>query len=102
MFLLLPYITCIPTIRKAFLNGSLCILEGYPLKNISKEALKCEEIVELLVDAQLMNTVSNLGPYYLKIIKVFIVNIPEDFKNAGRKDFKKVHVHGCYFRFPHI
>lgn len=46
-----------------------------------------------------MKIVSNLGPY-LKTIKVFIVNIPKDFKNAGRKDFKKVHVHGCYFRFP--
>lgn len=63
-----------------------------PAREISKEALKCEEIVELLEDAQIIKIVSNIGPFYPKLVKEFIINIPKEFNNVGSKDFKKDHV----------
>lgn len=49
----------------------------------------------------MMKIESNLGPYYLKLVKDFIINILKEFNNAGSKDFGKVHVCGCCFGFPH-
>lgn len=87
-----------------FLNGSLCITRKLPPeRELPKEALKYEEIVELLVDAQIMNIMSNLGPYYPMLVKEFILNIPKDFNIVGSKDFWKVHIRGwCFGFYPFI
>lgn len=63
-----------------------------PERELSKEALKCEEIVEVLEDAQIIKIVSNIRPFYPELVKEFIINIPKKFNNAGSKDFEKVHV----------
>lgn len=49
------------------------------------------------MDAHILEIVSNLSPYYPKLVKQFVVNIPKDFNNVGSKDFRKLHVQGCCF-----
>lgn len=64
---------------------------------LSKEAFKCEEIGELVMDAHILEIVSNLSPYYPKLVKEFVVNIPKDFNNAGSRDLRKLCVQGYCF-----
>lgn len=54
-------------------------------RKLSKEQLKCEEIVELILDVYIMKTIPNLRFYYPKLLKEFIVNIPKNFNKVGRK-----------------
>lgn len=44
-------------------------------KELSKEALKIDVIMELLHDAQRIKTVSRIGPYFPRLVKEFIVNL---------------------------
>lgn len=46
-----------------------------------------------------MNTTSNIGPRYPKLVKEFIINIPKKFNDDESKDFRKVCVRDFYFRF---
>lgn len=46
-----------------------------------------------------MKTMSNIRPFYPKLVKEFIVNLPKDINDAGSIDFKKVHVIGYSFGF---
>lgn len=48
----------------------------------------------MLQDAQVMNIVSGLSPFYPQLLKEFIVNISKDFNKNGSEDYRKVHVHG--------
>jgi len=41
----------------------------FPKKELSKEALKIDVIMELLNGAQLYKTVIEIGPYYPKLVK---------------------------------
>lgn len=68
-------------------------------RELLKEALKCYEIMEVLEDARVKKTMFDIGPYYPKLVKEFIVNFPKGFNDVGSKEFRKVHSHGHYFRF---
>lgn len=41
----------------------------------------------------------NIGPFYPKLVKEFIVNLPKGFNDDERRDFRKVHVGGYYLGF---
>lgn len=41
--------------------------------------------------------VSNIGPFYPKMVKEFIVNLPKGFNDARSSKFTKVHVRGHCF-----
>lgn len=41
----------------------------------------------------------NIGPFYLNLVKKFIMDIPKGFNDAGRSDYRKVHVRGHCFGF---
>ncbi|MCI32441.1 envelope-like protein, partial [Trifolium medium] len=47
-------------------------------RELGKEALECEEVVNLIKEAGLLNTVWGIGDCYEKLVKEFLVNIPED------------------------
>lgn len=52
-------------------------------RELLKEALKCYEIMEVLEDTRVKKTMSDIGPYYPKLVKEFIVNFPKGFNDVG-------------------
>ncbi|WJX12956.1 hypothetical protein P8452_03403 [Trifolium repens] len=65
-----------------------------PERELSDEALECKEVMDLIQQAGLMQTVSGLGKCYEKLVKEFIVNIGEDCDNRLSKEFHQVFVRG--------
>lgn len=60
---------------------------------------KFNEIVYLLIVAQILKTMMNICPFYPKLVKKFIVNLSKGFNDARSGAYKKVHVRGNYFSF---
>ena len=48
---------------------------------MGKEALECEGVMNLIKEAGFLKTVYNLGGCYEKLVKEFLVNIPEGCDN---------------------
>ncbi|KAK2451819.1 hypothetical protein QL285_010835 [Trifolium repens] len=72
-------------------------------RELSDEALEQKEIIALIEKAGLMKTVSGLGECYEKLVKEFLVNIPEDCDNPLSKEHHKVYVRGkCVIFSPAI
>lgn len=68
-------------------------------RELSKEALQCKDVMKLIKHAGLMKTVSGLGDCYEKVVKEFLVNIPEDCDNPVSKEYQKVFVRGKEIAF---
>ncbi|KAK2421639.1 hypothetical protein QL285_032248 [Trifolium repens] len=68
-------------------------------RELSDEALECKEVMDLILQAGLMKTVSGLGSCYEKLVKEFIVNIGEDCGNRLNKEFYQVFVRGKCVQF---
>ncbi|WJX81962.1 hypothetical protein P8452_64780 [Trifolium repens] len=68
-------------------------------RELSDEALECKEVMDLILQAGLMKTVSGLGSCYEKLVKEFIVNIGEDCGNRLSKEFHQVFVRGKCVQF---
>ncbi|KAK2407350.1 hypothetical protein QL285_042979 [Trifolium repens] len=68
-------------------------------RELSDEALEHKEIIALIEKAGLMKTVSGLGECYEKLVKEFLVNIPEDCDNPLSKEHHKVYVRGKCVHF---
>ncbi|MCI28940.1 envelope-like protein, partial [Trifolium medium] len=62
-------------------------------RELSREALECKEVMELLESANMMKTVTNIESCYERLVKEFIVNISEDC-SEGSEEFRKVYVRG--------
>ncbi|WJX89571.1 hypothetical protein P8452_71557 [Trifolium repens] len=72
-------------------------------RELSDEALEQKEIIALIEKAGLMKTVSGIGDCYEKLVKEFLVNIPEDCDNPLSKEHHKVYVRGkCVMFSPAI
>ncbi|KAK2435664.1 hypothetical protein QL285_020707 [Trifolium repens] len=72
-------------------------------RELSDEALEQKEIIALIEKARLMKTVSGIGDCYEKLVKEFLVNIPEDCDNPLSKEHHKVYVRGkCVVFSPAI
>ncbi|KAK2372373.1 hypothetical protein QL285_073512 [Trifolium repens] len=72
-------------------------------RELSVEALEQKEIIALIEKAGLMKTVSGIGDCYEKLVKEFLVNIPEDCDNTLSKEYHKVYVRGkCVMFSPAI
>lgn len=97
--MLLLWKCLIPFPRKCF-KVEVCV--ELSERELSKETLKCEVIVELSKDAQIMKIMTSISPYYPKLVKEFIVNIFKHFNKAGRKYYKKVHIRRCCIGFSHV
>ncbi|KAK2352930.1 hypothetical protein QL285_090623 [Trifolium repens] len=68
-------------------------------RELSDEALEQKEIIALIEKAGLMKTVSGIGDCYEKLVKEFLVNIPEDCDNPLSKEHHKVYVRGKCVHF---
>ncbi|WJX66241.1 hypothetical protein P8452_50816 [Trifolium repens] len=68
-------------------------------RELSDEALECNEVMDLILQAGLMKTVSGLGSCYEKLVKEFIINIGEDCGNRLSKEFHQVFVRGKCVQF---
>ena len=64
----------------------------YPDKDLSKDDLKIEVVMELLSDAQLLEAVTWIGPYYPKLVKECIVNLSSSINQPDSPEFRKVFV----------
>ena len=51
----------------------------FPEKELSAEALKIDAIMELLHDAEMLRTVTDIGVFYPALVKEFIVNLSPSF-----------------------
>ncbi|KAK2392088.1 hypothetical protein QL285_065486 [Trifolium repens] len=72
-------------------------------RELSAEALEQKEIIARIEKAGLMKTVSGIGDCYEKLVKEFLVNIPEDCDNTLSKEYHKVYVRGkCVMFSPAI
>ncbi|KAK2417090.1 hypothetical protein QL285_039429 [Trifolium repens] len=72
-------------------------------RELSDEALEQKEIIALIEKAGLMKTVTGIGECYEKLVKEFLVNIPEDCDNPLSKEHHKVYVRGkCVIFSPAI
>ncbi|KEH32869.1 envelope-like protein, putative [Medicago truncatula] len=72
-------------------------------RELSEETVKIKEVMEQIKEARLMKTVCNLGDCYEKLVKEFVVNIPEDYDNPLSREYQKVYVRGECINFsPNI
>jgi hypothetical protein len=72
-------------------------------RELSEEGVKIKGVMELIKEAGLMKTVCNLGDCYEKLVKEFLVNIPEECDNPLSREFQKVYVRGeCVNFSPNI
>ena len=69
----------------------------FPEKELSKNAKELPEIMSLLEHAELMQTVTNIGPYFPLLVREFIVNLPSSFNDPEDPEFEKVFVRGKCF-----
>ncbi|PNX61587.1 envelope-like protein, partial [Trifolium pratense] len=63
-------------------------------RELTKDALKCQDIFHLIKEAGLLKTVADFSPCYELLVKEFLVNIPEECDNPLSKDYQKVYVRG--------
>ncbi|XP_050914731.1 uncharacterized protein LOC127129621 [Lathyrus oleraceus] len=63
-------------------------------RELAQNALDCKEIVDLIKEAGLIRTVSQLPKCYETLVKEFIVNLSEECSDGKSKEFRKVYVRG--------
>ncbi|KAK2373606.1 hypothetical protein QL285_074634 [Trifolium repens] len=68
-------------------------------RELSDETLEFKEVMDLILQAGLMKTVSGIGRCYEKLVKEFIVNIGEDCDNKLSKEYHQVFVRGKCVQF---
>ncbi|XP_008464024.1 uncharacterized protein LOC103502008 [Cucumis melo] len=65
--------------------------------NLSDQFNFCTAIRDLICNASLLHTVSEVGPFYPRLIHELVVNLPSDFNDSSAKEFYKVHIRGICF-----
>ena len=68
-------------------------------RELHEDALKCKEIIELIKEAWLLKTVSNIERCCNRLVKEFVVNVSLEVVVKGHEDFKKVFVRGKCVKF---
>ncbi|CAJ2651661.1 unnamed protein product [Trifolium pratense] len=71
-------------------------------RELTKDALKCQDIFDYIKEAGLMKTVCDFSPCYELLVKEFFVNIPEECDNPLSKDYHKVFVRGKCINFSPV
>ncbi|KAA0049880.1 uncharacterized protein E5676_scaffold105G00150 [Cucumis melo var. makuwa] len=66
--------------------------------NISDKHHSCLLVMDLVIQADLSKTISNVGPFYPQLIKEFIVNLPSEFNDPSRLDYQTAHIRGSMFK----
>ncbi|KAA0033151.1 flocculation protein FLO11-like [Cucumis melo var. makuwa] len=65
--------------------------------NIADQYNSCSVVLELIRNAGLICTVSKVGPFYPRLMRELIVNLPPDFNDPSADEYQKVHIRGVYF-----
>uniref|UniRef100_A0A9I9EDY8 Putative plant transposon protein domain-containing protein n=1 Tax=Cucumis melo TaxID=3656 RepID=A0A9I9EDY8_CUCME len=65
--------------------------------NIFDQYRSCPIILDLIRNAGLLCTVSEVGPFYPRLIHELIVNLPSVFSDLSAEEFHKVHIRGVCF-----
>ncbi|KAA0059938.1 flocculation protein FLO11-like [Cucumis melo var. makuwa] len=65
--------------------------------NIADQYNFCLAILELIRNAELIRTVSKVGPFYPRLMRELIVNLPSDFNDPSADEYQKVHIRGVCF-----
>ncbi|MCH79488.1 envelope-like protein [Trifolium medium] len=68
-------------------------------RELTRDALKSQDIFDLIKDAGLLKTISEFSACYELLVKEFLVNIPEECDNPLSKDYHKVYVRGKCINF---
>jgi hypothetical protein len=68
-------------------------------RELGSNILEINEVVDLIKYAGLEPTVTNLGNCYEKLVKEFLVNIPDDCDNLMSQDYHVVYVRGKEVKF---
>jgi hypothetical protein len=63
-------------------------------RELAQNAFECKEIVDLIREAGLMRTVTQLPKCYETLVKEFIVNLSEECADGKSREFRKVYVRG--------
>ncbi|XP_045791770.1 uncharacterized protein LOC123886497 [Trifolium pratense] len=71
-------------------------------RELTKDALKCQDILDYIKEAGLLKTVCDSSPCYELLVKEFLVNIPEECDNPLSKDYPKVYVRGKCINFSPV
>ncbi|CAJ2648306.1 unnamed protein product [Trifolium pratense] len=71
-------------------------------RELTKDALKCQDIFDYIKEAGLLKTVCDFSPCYELLVKEFLVNIPEECDNPLSKDYHKVFVRGKCINFSPV
>ncbi|XP_050896462.1 uncharacterized protein LOC127103239 [Lathyrus oleraceus] len=78
-----------------FSDNELLALE----RELDQNVLECKEIVDLIQEAGLMKTVTQLSKCYETLVKEFIVNVSEECVDGKSREFRKVYVRGKCVNF---
>ncbi|KAA0060048.1 flocculation protein FLO11-like [Cucumis melo var. makuwa] len=65
--------------------------------NIADQYNYCPAILEVIRNAGLIRTVSEVGPFYPRLMRELIVNLPSDFNDSSADKYQKVHIRGVCF-----
>lgn len=68
-------------------------------RELSKEALECKDVIDLINEAGLMRTVMKFSNCYEGLVKEFIVNLSNDCADGRSTDFETVFVRGRKVKF---
>ncbi|PNX80093.1 putative envelope-like protein [Trifolium pratense] len=72
-------------------------------RNLKDDVLKCKNIADVLTHAGLMRTVSDLGDYYDKLVREFMVNVADNCDDPQNPEYRQVFVRGkCVHFSPSI
>jgi len=72
-------------------------------RELGKDTLECEVVMELIKEEGLLKTICKLCSCYERLVKEFLVNIPEDCVNPQIQEYQKVFVRGEFVNFsPNI
>lgn len=67
-------------------------------QNIYEKHHSYISIIDLIVKASLSKTIFDVGPFYPKLIREFIVNLPSDLNDPSSSKYQLVHIKGSLFK----
>ncbi|KAA0038408.1 flocculation protein FLO11-like [Cucumis melo var. makuwa] len=65
--------------------------------NIADRYNFCSAILELIRNVDLIRTLSEVGPFYPRLMRELIVNLPSDFNDPSADEYQKGHIRGVCF-----
>ena len=71
-------------------------------RELGKDSLKCNEVIELIKFVGLLKIVTHCGPSYENLVKEFVVTIHDGCDDTKSADYGKVYVRGNVVTFSPV